>query len=168
MNWSWSKPLADHMKSNPVLYSETLELSEDTVMPDLDTLGEIFPGTAHSLKTWGRTEGVLHLDPHWIGVRNQTPLHVDPRYPRYTHHLLLRVDDFVLRGMDEIESEPLVRGTYIVVDTHSPHQLKANSRDALWYVGVSIDADDPLPAAEVVPSLLAYATSVKLDHGLEL
>lgn len=133
-------------------------LPDDLFRPTEDELRTVFPTRAQSLKTWGRTPGVKVNDPHWIGVHRQTPLHTDPAYPRYTHHLMLYVDDFSLRGMDKVECE-LWRGLYYLLDTHSPHQVYARKPEATWYVAVSIDSKEPLESHRTIERLIAYAQS---------
>ena len=165
MDWKWEKELRPGMTTHPILHSEVVKLPETLFTPDDDSLAQIFPGNAQSLKTWGRTKGVKRMDAHWIGVRKQTPLHFDPAYPRYTHQLLLRVDGFTLRGVDKQELE-LERGTYLLLDAHSPHQLYSIAEEALWYVAVSIDADDPQEAETMIPWLLDYADQTDLFVGL--
>ena len=156
MNVSWDTPLKPWQKANPIVEARVLEIDNRWQVPSTRDLLRVFPA-GHSLKTWGKGLGTdHHLSAHWIGVKKQTPIHTDPKYPRYTHHLILRADNFVLRGIDKVEC-PVVRGSYIVADTHSPHQLFAKSKDALWYVGVSVDADEPMPADMVLPRLFDYA-----------
>ena len=167
MNWSWSKPLSDGMTSNPVLYMQNVDLDDDVLWPSNEGLARIFPTEKHLLKTWNRTEGVKALDPHWIGVRQQTPLHYDPAYPRFTHHLLLRVDGFVLRGISKVETPKLGRGAYLVLDTHSPHQLFAKSKSDIWYVAASIDDHIAHPPEEMIPWLVNYSKETALTAGIE-
>ena len=148
--------------TNPVIEHALVPLPADVLTPSVEDLRQVFPGAKQSLKTWGRTPGVLNgVEPHWIGVHKQTPLHVDPMYPRYTHHLLLRVDDFALRGVDKVGC-PLIRGSYVVVDTHSPHQLFARTKSAVWYLAVSMDSPVKLPRTEVLPALIRYAKTAPL------
>lgn len=157
MNVKWDIELKPHQVSNPVMYSTIVDLPADLLLPHENELRKIFVTEKQSLKTWGRTSGELNgTEPHWIGVHKQTPLHVDPAYPRYTHHLLLKVDGFCLRGVDKVET-PLVRGTYAQIDTHSPHQLYAKTDTALWYLAVSMDSKTPLSKGYVIPNLIRYA-----------
>lgn len=163
MNFDWNAPLAAYQRGNPIV--ETRHCAFPNVelrKVDDEDLAVVFPNQAkHSLKTWGRLPGVKVKDPHWIGVCRQTPLHTDPAYPRYTHQLLLRVDErFALRGHNGEETD-LSRGLYLVCDTHSPHQLYARERGALWYIGVSMDAHEVLDFEQIFPVLLDYAQNAE-------
>lgn len=154
-DFSFNKPLKEDMAPNPIVEVSQIKLRDDFIFPDDDYLKLFFPEDKHSLKTWGRGSA-LELDPHWIGVKYQTPLHTDRGYPRYTHHLIVRADDFVLRGYDKTE-QAVSRGTYIVVDTHSPHQLFAKTKGAAWYVGLSVDSHKVEMKTDVIMLILHYA-----------
>ena len=160
MDWKWADPLREGMVSKPFVDLSEVALPADVAsMTDFWETGldRVFPKPAHSLKTWGRTAGVLVDDPHWIGVRGATPLHFDPKYPRYTHHLMLVIDpNFVLRGYDKSEVN-LKQGTYFCMDGHSPHQLYGKKRGARWYLAVSIDSHEPRPKDEMLERLIFYA-----------
>lgn len=160
MNVSWQAPLKPDQRSNPVLVSRYL--APLPVVIRAAELAQLFPGDSHQLKTWGRTPGTLRLDPHWIGVRYATPLHIDPKYPRYTHHLIVHASPgFVLRGHDKVETA-VVPGAYLVVDTHSPHQLFAQAKTSKWYLAVSLDADAVLDHDQILPVLAAYVLGTPL------
>jgi hypothetical protein len=158
MNVKWDTPLRPDQLPNPVVHSELLAPGASWANVTDEELLAVFPMSGQSLKTWGDGLKAVHEEPHWIGVRKQTPLHTDPKYPRYTHHLILRVDRFVLRGVNR-EEVPIHRGTYLVLDTHSPHQLFATERGALWYVAVSLDSKTILPRDETVARLSAFAST---------
>ena len=161
MNWKWSDPLRKGMVDMPFIGIQQTDLPESVVgrMPTVADMEKAFPGKNHSLKTWGRTPGTKVLDPHWIGLSGQGPLHFDPGYPRYTHHLLLIIDPkFVLRGYSKEEVE-LSSGLYFCMDGHSPHQLYAKKRGAKWYLAVSIDSHEVLPKDETLEKLIQYASS---------
>ena len=158
MDWKFDKPMRTGMIANPFVYTEVVDLSATNALnPTDEQLDYVFPTPRHSLKTWGRTKGKLVLDPHWIGVRKQTPLHFDPKYPKYTHHLLLKTDNFVLRGYNKEEVE-LTRGLFFIMDGHSPHQLLSRAKDANWYIAVSMDGDEVLDRDFVLGKLIEYAS----------
>lgn len=162
MNVKWDIELKPHQLRNPVMYWQMVDLPEDMLIPCEDDLRKIFTTNQQSLKTWGRTSGQINgTEPHWIGVHKQTPLHMDPAYPRYTHHLLLKVDGFSLRGVDKVEL-PLQRGIYVQIDTHSPHQLYAKEDKALWYLAVSMDSKTPVSKGYAIPNLIRYAQKYPL------
>lgn len=159
MIWKKDAPLRADMVSNPVLSSAFYAGPLRSEPTDAE-LATVFPGAAHSLKTWGRTPGVLVEDAHWIGVRKATPMHTDPRYPRFTHHLIIKASPgAALRGLDGVETK-VERGSYLVVDTHSPHQLLQNEK-GLWYVGVSVDSHQPLPQELMLLTLVSYAARAR-------
>jgi hypothetical protein len=163
MNVKWDYQLKDWQKSNPVMqvYRDipgvTFQFNEAEVR-------EVLTSKGHQLKTWGGSESTS--EPHWIGVTKQTPLHTDPRYPRYTWHLLVKVDNFVLRGMDKEECV-LKDNMIILLDTHSPHQLFAKDKLAVYYLAVSIDSKTILPFDEVKDQLIHYANTqpVNINKG---
>jgi hypothetical protein len=166
MDHPWHKPLKETQTDNPIIFHADVgadRLPEITV----EQLEQVFPSRKHSLKTWGRAgestiqdfrkkNRVLEHDPHWIGVRKQTPLHTDPSYPRFSHHLIVKVDDFYLQGMNRVEV-PIHRGMFYILDGHSPHQLTAYSKASEWYLAISVDAKEPLPPDLVIESIRQYA-----------
>jgi hypothetical protein len=167
MNVSWDIELRADQLANPIVTCRDLGTMEDVGIPQTSVLESIFPGTGHQLKTWGRTPGILEMDPHWIGVRKATPLHTDPSYPRYSHQIILRADGLFLRGHNKIET-PIHRGVFFVLDSHSPHQLCVKKRlpgmPPPWYVAVSLDTYDAGVTPEIsIPMLLKYARNARLD-----
>lgn len=161
-NLPWDHKLKGDQKDDPVVYAEMLDLSDfDLPSPTDEDLMQIFKTSGYSLQTWARrkdAEGrtILTNDPHWIATRGSTPLHYDPRYPRYSHHLKLRVDPGVfLRGLGSTKL-PLVRGLFYVLDAHSPHQIFCSEDSKAWNVAASIDSHDVLRAADCLPDLLHF------------
>ena len=159
MDWKWSEALREGMSDAPFLELAQIEIPDTLRNPSDSDMELAMPSKGHSLKTWGRTAGTLTDDPHWIGVKRSTPLHFDPKYPRYTHHLMLRVDERLrLRGYDKNEVQ-LSRGTYFVMDGHSPHQMFSEPRGGVWYFAVSIDAHEPREQKATLEKLFEYAES---------
>ncbi len=166
MDVKWDYQLKEHQKTNPVVAAVEMELGADIVFPNELQLRQVFGvqsfNKAKRLKTWGRTldeagKQILQNDPHWIAVRNGTPLHYDVIYPRYSHHLKVRVDyGTFVRGMDKQELE-LKRGVFYILDTHSPHQVFLKHKEDSWNVAVSIDSDFVLPVDETIARCLEYA-----------
>ena len=158
----WDHQLVNDQRSNPVVETQFVELSHKIIYPTERHLARVFETGGFKLQTWGRTVGedgktILTHDPHWIAVRRGTPLHYDPKYPRYSHHLKLRVDDGIfVRGIDKQELE-LRRGTYYVLDAHSPHQVFHKNKMAVWNVAVSIDSHEVIPAEKAISALINYA-----------
>jgi hypothetical protein len=136
MNVKWDIQLTSLQRTNPVLYYEknAFDLNYNF---NAEKFNEVLEGNKHQLKTWGGAESTSK--PHWIGVKKATPLHTDPRYPRYTWHYILKVDNFGLRGVDKVDTK-LENNMLILLDTHSPHQLFSYSKEALYYFACSIDS----------------------------
>lgn len=167
MNVTKSYVMKPWQTGQPILHHEIVDIPTGIRFPDDEALGRIFPGDNHSLKTWGRAGDERTLDPHWIGVRKPTPMHMDPAYPRYSHHLVLRCDGMWLWGWDQ-ERLPIERGSFFILDGHSPHQLCSERRPkgspAPWYVAVSYDTSDaPAAPSEVIPTLINYALNAPLE-----
>jgi hypothetical protein len=163
MNVKWDIQLKDWQLGNPVM---EVHRNIDGVNFEFDEakVREVLVAKGHQLKTWGGSDSTS--EPHWIGVTKQTPLHTDPRYPRYTWHLIVKVDNFVLRGVN-LEEVPLEDNMIILLDTHSPHQLFAKDKNAVYYVAVSIDSKTILPFDEVKQKLIDYANSTPININTE-
>lgn len=166
-NLKWDYELKEGQRSNPVVYTEHIDLPPSVIFPTEQHLSKVFKTDGFKLQTWGRSidsEGktILTNDPHWIAVKKGTPLHHDPKYPRYSHHLKLRVDDGIfVRGLD-LEELELKRGTYYVLDAHSPHQVFHKSKQAVWNVAVSIDSHEVIDAKEAIPALIKFAETASI------
>ena len=162
MDIKWDTPLRDGQKDHPVVYSTFVDLPKDVFFPDNLSLKLIFKTDGYKLQTWGRSKDsdgktILTNDPHWIAVRKSTPLHFDPKYPRYSHHLKVRVDDGIyVRGKAKKELK-LERGTFYILDAHSPHQVFQKKDTAVWNVAVSIDSHTILDAKETINKCIEYA-----------
>lgn len=121
------------------------------------------PGRSKRLATWGR-DPANPDGPHWIGVRNGTTLHTDPRYPRYTHQLVIHNGGWSLAGIHrDLEGEPFDVGAAFCCDTHSPHILTPDSQiegpSDPYYLAASMDAAEPIPMTDAIPSLLRFVES---------
>lgn len=173
MDWKSGRQLEDGMRPNPVVYAEHVDLDALGIpIPDEADLLKVFKTAGYSLQTWNRSKDqngktILVNDPHWIGVRRGTPLHVDPKYPRYTHHLKVRVDPGIFaRGYDGEEIE-LRRGLFYILDTHSPHQVFSKAEGA-WNVSASIDHKIQLNPASTLARLIEYARTTHILAGVDL
>lgn len=157
----WNYELKDWQRSNPVVFSTQFNMDGIPYPTEIDLL-KVFKTEGFKLQTWGRSKDsdgkvIKQNDPHWIAVRNGTPLHYDPSYPRYSHHLKVRVDaGIIVRGISKEELE-LKRGTFYILDTHSPHQVLHKDKRAVWNVAVSVDCSEILTAEEVAPLAMKYA-----------
>ena len=163
MNHKWDYELTGDQLSNPVIYSEA-NIQGITANFDEEAVLQVLTNKGHQLKTWGG--GNSTSEAHWIGVKKSTPLHTDPHYPRYTHHLMFHVDKFGLRGMDK-ESIELKNNQYLVIDTHSPHQLHSLERGATYYIAASIDSHEILDKDLVIPKLIDFINNNPLNANIE-
>lgn len=154
-------PLKDFQIANPVVAITELELSDMYINPANALLDNLFPVKNQSLRTWGRTKGQhASKDPHWMRIKKGTPLHTDPLYERYSHHFVLKADDYGLRGHNKVETK-ITRGTIYVLDVHSPHQVTYHDEENPWYLSVSFDANEIVPFKDAIPILLNYALTAE-------
>tara|TARA_B100000519_G_scaffold142930_1_gene123947 strand:+ start:888 stop:1391 length:504 start_codon:yes stop_codon:yes gene_type:complete len=162
MDVKWDYELKGGQRKNPVVYTEFVNLDEEKVFyPKENDIKKVFKTDGFKLQTWGRTPNKLENDPHYIGVRKTTPLHIDPRYPRYSHHLKLRVDLGIgCRGLDKTELM-FKRGTFYILDTHSPHQVFIHPQykkfNPQWNIAVSIDSHKMLYPEAAIQDCINYA-----------
>ena len=166
---SWNYKLEGDQTANPVVFATQVDLPKRFIFPTEQMLLKAFKTDAFKpktgrLKTWGRSKGLdgkvqYEDDPHWIAVRNGTPLHTDPPYPRYSHHLKVRVDEGIfVRGLDKVELK-LTTGTFYILDTHSPHQVFNKSPIDGWNVAVSIDSYRKWDPDEAIEACVDFATN---------
>lgn len=162
MDLSWNYELKDDQLSNPVIFTKNIDLDERKVFyPNESAILKVFKTDGFKLQTWGRTPNKLENDPHYIGVRKTTPIHIDPRYPRYSHHLKIRVDMGIgCRGLDK-KALMFKRGTFYILDTHSPHQVFIDTKykkfNPTWNIAVSIDSYEKLDTNETIEKCINYA-----------
>jgi hypothetical protein len=171
MDVPWSYKLKPHQSDNPIIAVRQLTLPHAIIVPTDEMLKKVFgvdefKPRQSRLKTWGRAvdangKTILQNDPHWIAVRNGTPLHYDPKYPRYSHHLKVRVDEGTfVRGLKKLELN-LMRGTFYIFDTHSPHQVVAP--EGAWNVSISIDCDSVWDVDKAIAECIAFGLSASFE-----
>ena len=163
MNVKWDIVLKDWQNSNPILELHKLDEKINFTW-DEKKAREVLTSKGHQLKTWGGAEKTS--DPHWIGVTKQTPLHTDPKYPRYTWHLILKVDNFSLRGIDKKETI-LSENIFILLDTHSPHQLFALDKNSTYYFAASMDSKEILLFSDVKNKLIQFAETNEINNNIK-
>ena len=173
MNLKWDYQLKVGERSNPAVYYEYITMPAGIPKPMDEQIAQVFGATtgkeSSRLQTWGRTKDtsgkdILTNDPHYIAVLNGTPLHYDPKYPRYSYHLKIRVDSGQsVRGMDKDELA-LHRGVFYILDTHSPHQVLAKKKPS-WNVAISLDSHELIHPHEVLPALIEYGLSANFVTG---
>ena len=171
MDVKWDYKLSDWQRANPVVYSTKVNLPKEIIFPNENHLKKVFkakefkPKTGR-LKAWGRgkdADGKVNYkdNPHWIAVRNGTPLHMDPPYPRYSHHLKIRVDEGIfVRGLDKNELK-LETGTFYILDTHSPHQVFNKNIFDGWNVAISMDSDEIWDSQKAIDTLIEYGKNTE-------
>ena len=161
MEFKWDQELKEGQKSNPVCHYKKVDLPSGFFEPSDEELSTIFPTKNYTLQTWARAKTpdgkiITVNDPHWLAVRGGTPLHTDPRYPRYSHQLKIRVGDgVVMRGKDKVET-PLATGVFYILDTHSPHQVYCTQDKKAWNITVSLDHKIMLNPLKTLPRLLQW------------
>lgn len=156
MDLPWTYQLEGDQRPNPVIHWEMVALPDGFIYPTDEVLALIFPSKGRALKTWGRTGRAKENDPHWIGTKGSTPLHNDLPYPRYTHHLKIRVDpEIYSRGLNK-EGLLLRRGLFYILDTHSPHQVITPLKDEGWNISISLDSNSVESAPKTVMKLVQY------------
>lgn len=145
----------------PVVWRSSFPVTFTAVASDrfLAMLLQVFgPGRSKRLQTWDRAPEDPD-GPHWIGVRNGTPLHTDPRYPRYTHQLIVLNQGWTLSGITrQVSKTPFKVGESFCCDTHSPHILlrEPGPEKGFFYLAASIDAREVLPPAKVEARLAQF------------
>lgn len=169
----WGTPLKEHQRSNPAVFHTNVNLPSEIITPSNFDLMMAFQvekfGKGKRLKTWGRKQEngktVLTDDPHWIAVRNGTPLHTDPKYPRYSHQLKIRVDaGTFVRGQDKQELE-LKRGIFYILDTHSPHQVFLKHKMDAWNVSISIDSHEMWEPQKAIETCIEWGKRADFVTG---
>lgn len=164
MNWKPGTPLRADQTELPILWWEFRDLPE--ALPDLSD--EVFlrlfgGGRNQRIKTWGHDANGVH----WLSTRNGTPMHTDPAYARYTHHLTMRNDAFRLHGLAaEVDYPVLVPGVMLCLDTHSPHQVSPDPRLAAqakllgtgFKIALAVDSPEPIEP-EIAWTLLSSRLS---------
>ena len=174
MEVKWDSQLNDGQRSNPAVFYTKIEMPKNIILPNEMQLKKAFGvdefSKAKRLKTWGRSvdkngKTILIDDPHWIAVRNGTPLHIDPAYPRYSHQLKIRVDHGTfVRGADR-EELMLERGLFYILDTHSPHQVFLKHKFDAWNVSISIDSWNMWEPEKAIQTCLDWGSKADFITG---
>ena len=87
-------------------------------------------------------------------------MHTDPKYPRFSWHLILHNGGFRICGLSDELMPPLVPGVVYLIDTHSPHEVTRDHRlpkISNYKLQLAIDSDVPMPAASATRALLEFA-----------
>lgn len=142
--------LKEGEREDPLVWVDFSHIDEVITgnLPSSENIAEVFGKSR--LKSWGHLENGVH----WLSTKKGTTMHTDPRYPRYTHHLMVRNDGFRLHGMkDEEESHPILEpGAMYCLDAHSPHKVSIDTRYGVdkpqYKIQIAIDADEILTPDE--------------------
>lgn len=171
MDWKKDQPLRDGMREWPVVWHVTVDVSDLFEPSEADCIEAFRRLNGKRLQTWGRAHDaggktILYDDPHWIAVNKGTSLHTDPKFPRYTHQLKLRVDDHIYcRGVGDHAPVRLYRGMLYCLDTHSPHQIFMDRPKGYngpgWNVSASLDSREPWLPSEVWPILKEWTQTAE-------
>lgn len=116
---------------------------------DDEIMDKAMGSRAKAFRTWGHDERGVH----WLCTQRGVQLHTDPAYTRYTHHLVIRNDGWMLVGTDgshrHVYLEP---GAMLCLDTHSPHALVLDPRrptpEPRLKLALIVDATRPLTPDE--------------------
>jgi len=159
-------------QADPILWRNTVPVPDGGLISAKACIRlcfEIFgPGKGKRLQTWARDPNDPN-GPHWIGVRHGIGMHTDPRFPRFTHQLIVFNDGWGVTGFNRQLGEPLAVGTLYCVDTHSPHQVIPDPRlgRGLYYLAASMDAKTMLNPEVAGDRLLAFVhTSAAIAASL--
>lgn len=128
--WDQGRPLRPDQYRQPVRWMRPL-IDPHRVprlgMLDFDRIFDTTPGAvANRLRTFGHVGGEKGEPgvPHWIATRGGTPMHHDPAYPRWSIQVAIFNVGLALMGLDGYPVVPPPGWAYLL-DTHSPHQVKA-------------------------------------------
>jgi hypothetical protein len=152
-DWKNTDVLQAHQTEKPILWWEMRDLPD--LLPDTsdEALASVFPpGGGAKLRTWHHAGDDKKGGVHFLSTRAGTPMHSDPAFWRYTHHLVLRNDGLRVHGLEQDDGVPRMEpGLMLCLDTWSPHQVSVDPRmttvkrgTGLYKVAVAVDREQPL------------------------
>jgi hypothetical protein len=156
MQWKPTDQLSATQSAKPIRLLGRVSTPLPTITDDL--LLSIFGDGSNKrrLRSWGKTSP---YSPHFLATRSGTTCHTDPRYPRFSWHLMLHNGGFRIRGLADSDIPELEVGSVYVLDTHSPHEVIRDPRMPQvsdYKVQVALDADAPIPTDEAIAQLVAF------------
>ena len=155
MNAKYDTPLKGNQIPNPVLYTQHVPLPEGCWVPTKEDMRNVFGGDGKYIKTVG-SRGSSMEGAHYLAVQKGVSLHTDPGFPRYTHQLVVHSDGYNVHGKNKVGT-PLIRGTFFLMDTHSPHALgEIEGGTHMWYVAASIDNKKPQSPEAMITKLVKF------------
>jgi len=156
--------LKNWQTADPILWRKSVPVPPGGFLPPKTCIRMLFElfgaGKSKRLQTFARDESDPN-GPHWIGVRlGGLGMHTDPKFPRFTHQLVVYNDGWGVIGLGKRLGEPLAAGTLFCCDTHSPHQVIPDGRlgRGLYYLAASMDAKAKLPPEVAQERLLAFVS----------
>ena len=157
MEWKSTSKLKDGQTVQSISNIALLEEFQAPIF-SLEMLEAIFgdAGKGRRIRSWGKTDD---FSPHFLATRSGTPMHTDPRYPRYTWHLILHNGGYRIRGLADIEVPTLVPNTMYQLDTHSPHEVTIDQRLPQvnhYKLQMAIDSKTPIPREIAAERILDY------------
>jgi hypothetical protein len=157
MEWKSSNKLKDGQSVQCISNVAPLEGFVAPVF-SLEMLEALFgdAGKGRRIRSWGKEDD---FSPHFLATRSGTPMHTDPRYPRYTWHLILHNGGYRIRGLADIEVAPLTPSTMYLLDTHSPHEVTIDQRLPQinhYKVQMAIDSKTPISREIAAERMLDY------------
>lgn len=172
-NWTKKDQLKPGMTTQPLLWVNRWEDLTQAQLPAVTEADcqEIFgdTGTTRRLRTFGHEHGNPRngRDPHFITIRNGYPMHWDPGFVRFTHHVVLLNQGYAVTGIAGIEAELMTSGAMYCIDSHSPHAVIRDPRledEGIYKLQAAVDADQPLDPLAVVQLLTPLLTSSPQPH----
>lgn len=106
---------------------------------------------------------------HWLITRSGLTMHNDGGYTRFTHHLVLRNDGFMLQGTDRASMHPPIGvGSLVCLDTHSEHTLCRDPRlePGKYKAALVVDFDEALKPFEAWKILSKRLTDPNCYHDI--
>ena len=96
--------------------------------------------------------------PHFLCMRGGVPMHLDPGFTRYSHHLILWNEGYRTTGPRDEPYPPLVAGTLYALDTHAPHAVVPDIRlgTGPYKLDAVIDSDELMGPGEVAFALREF------------
>lgn len=153
--WKEGATLRIDQAARPILWERRLDVDLPSVS-DEDLAAIMGDGGSRSRRivTFGHTVPNDRAAPHFLLTRAGTPLHTDPAYVRFTHHVVLRNEGMGIRGLSgAFTEEPLSRGAFYCLDSWSPHEVAPDERlpqVGLYKCQMAVDSPEPLTPEEAL------------------
>ncbi len=154
MNTPEDYQLSSDQTDSPILYHSGIDLSKTVTLADMR---KIFPGKSHQLTTWSKD----FRGCHYIGVQHETPMHTDPKCPRYSYQIILYCDGFGIQGLNK-KPVSVWPEQFIELDTHSPHQLVEMQDSAQYYLAASFDSHVRADRQKIATMLTSFLMQTQI------